>query len=85
MPNNTVLAVVTTQATITKQQARFLAARGADGVTVSVRPAHTRYDGDVTFACAAPDPSGRVPDVDVLGHLATEAVAEAVRSAVRPV
>jgi L-aminopeptidase/D-esterase-like protein len=84
VPDNTVLAVVATQANLTKQEVRFIAARGADGVTVSVRPAHTRYDGDVVFACAAPDPSGRVADVDVLGHLATEAVGEAVRSAVRP-
>lgn len=80
---NTVLAVVATKATIEKRDARFLAARGSDGMTISVRPAHTRYDGDVTFAVAAPDDSGRQPNLDVLGHLATEAVAEAVRNAVR--
>ena len=80
-PDNTVLAVVTTKANLEKREVRFLAARGADGITVSVRPAHTRYDGDVVFAVAAAD-EDRVPDLDVLGHLATEAVAQAVRNAV---
>ena len=83
-PDNTVLAVVTTKANLEKREVRFLAARGADGITVSVRPAHTRYDGDVVFAVAAADDRDRVPNLDVLGHLATEAVAEAIRNAVRP-
>ena len=81
---NTVLAVVVTTASVDKRDARFLAARGSDGITISVRPAHTRYDGDVVFAVAAPG-QGRVSpgELDVLGHLATEAVANAVRGAVR--
>lgn len=83
LPQNTVLAVVVMQANLEKRDVRFLAARGSDGVTQTIRPAHTRYDGDVVFACSAPDPSGRVPNLDVLGHLATEAVADAVRNAVR--
>lgn len=82
MPANTVLALVATKARLEKREVRFLAARGADGMTISVRPAHTRYDGDVVFAVAAPD-AGRTPNLDVLGHLATEAVAEAIRNAVR--
>ena len=83
-PANTVLAVVATRANLEKRDVRFLAARGSDGMTISVRPAHTRYDGDVVFGVAAPDETGRVPNLDVLGHLATEAVAEAIRNAVRP-
>lgn len=83
MPINTVLAVVATRASLDKRDARFLASRGSDGITVSVRPAHTRYDGDVVFACAAPGSETTSPgELDVLGHLATEAVAEAVRAAV---
>jgi L-aminopeptidase/D-esterase-like protein len=82
VPTNTVLALVAVQANIDKRVARWLAARGADGITTSVRPAHTRYDGDVVFALAAPDGSGGEPDVDALGVLATAAVAEAVRNAV---
>jgi L-aminopeptidase/D-esterase-like protein len=80
---NTVLAVVATRASLDKQSARFLAARGSDGITTSVRPAHTRYDGDVVFAIAAPGDGPTSPgELDVLGHLATEAVAAAVRAAV---
>jgi L-aminopeptidase/D-esterase-like protein len=82
-PVGTVLAVVTTCAALDKRDVRWLAARGADGITVSVRPAHTRYDGDVVFAVAAPAGAGEpAPDLDVLGHLATRAVASAVRNSV---
>lgn len=83
--SNTVLAVVTTNAALDKSQVRFLAARGSDGITKAVRPAHTRYDGDVVFAIAGPPPSGALPaNLDVLGLLATEVVAAAIRNAVRP-
>jgi len=82
-PGNTVLCAVTTRAGVEKRDARWLAARGADGVTVSIRPAHTRYDGDVAIAIVAPPEEGSPPgDLDVLGALATEAVATAVRNAV---
>lgn len=82
--SNTVLAVLATDARLDKRDVRFLAARGSDGVTVAVRPAHTRYDGDVVFAIAAPpESSGSPPSVDILGILATKAVAQAVRNAVR--
>lgn len=81
---DTVLAVVAVRGNLTKREARFLAARGSDGITVSVGPAHTRYDGDIVFAVAGPaqDPGDRT-DVDLLGVLATQAVAEAVRNSVR--
>ena len=86
LPANTVLVVVTTDAPLDKRQARWLAERGSDGTTVAVRPAHTRYDGDVTFAVAgSPDTSaaGVGPtDLDVLGFLATRAVSGAIRNAV---
>ncbi|MGH2747270.1 MAG: P1 family peptidase [Actinomycetota bacterium] len=82
-PFNTVLAVVACDAALGKRAVRWLAARGADGITVSVRPAHTRYDGDVVFACAAPsEDSAGEAELDLLGVLATEAVAAAVRGAV---
>jgi L-aminopeptidase/D-esterase-like protein len=82
--SNTVLAVVTTVAKLDKRDARWLAARGSDGITVSVRPAHTRYDGDVVFAVAAPSDTQGAANLDVLGYLATKAVAAAVRDAVSP-
>ena len=83
LPANTVLALVAVEGTFEKREVRWLAGRGSDGITVAVRPAHTRYDGDVVFALAAPPPPDAPPaDLDVLGPLATEAVATAVRDAV---
>jgi L-aminopeptidase/D-esterase-like protein len=69
-----------------KRDVRWIASRGSDGIARSVRPAHTRFDGDVVFACAAPaSREGRSPiEIDLVGYLATEAVAQAVRNAVRP-
>lgn len=82
-PANTVLAIVTVTASLDKRDVRFLASRGSDGITVAVKPAHTRYDGDVVFAVAAPGSAPATPhELDVLGHLATDAVARAVRNAV---
>jgi L-aminopeptidase/D-esterase-like protein len=84
-PVNTVLAVVATHASLDKREVKWLAARGSDGITTSVRPAHTRYDGDVCFALAAPPANESAEtNLDVLGVLATEAVARAVRGAVEP-
>ncbi|MPZ69709.1 MAG: peptidase S58 family protein [Actinobacteria bacterium] len=82
-PTNTVLALVAVEASLTKQEVRWLAGRGSDGITTVVRPAHTRYDGDVTFAVAAPPRAGSAPaNLDILGPLATQAVAAAIRAAV---
>jgi L-aminopeptidase/D-esterase-like protein len=79
---NTVLAVVATDATLDKRDVHWLAGRGSDGITISVRPAHTRYDGDVVFAVATGASETSGTDLDVLGYLATRAVATAVRAAV---
>ena len=81
---NTVLAVLATSARLDKRDVRFLAARGSDGITIAVRPAHTRYDGDIVFAIAGPREDAKdEANLDVLGVLATAAVAQAVRNAVR--
>ncbi len=79
---NTVLAVVATDATLDKRDVHWLAGRGSDGITVSVRPAHTRYDGDVVFTVATGASETAGTDLDLLGYLATQAVASAVRDAV---
>lgn len=82
-PGNTVLCVATMRAALEKRDVRWLASRASDGITVSIRPAHTRYDGDVAVTIAAPPEEGAAPpDLDVLGALTTEAVAKAVRTAV---
>jgi L-aminopeptidase/D-esterase-like protein len=82
LSTNTVLAVVATDAALDKREVRWLAARGSDGVTRTIRPAHTSYDGDITFAITAPREEGSRADLDILGPLAADAVANAVRNAV---
>jgi L-aminopeptidase/D-esterase-like protein len=49
---NTVLAVVATDADLTKTEAWRLAAAGHDGMARAVRPIHSMTDGDVVFSLA---------------------------------
>ena len=82
---NTVLVVVTTLARLSKVDVHFLAQRASDGVTRAVKPAHTRYDGDISFAIAVPAGPGRIAtaqDLDRLAVLASDATAAAIRNAV---
>lgn len=82
-PASTVIGLVATESNLDKREVRWLAARGSDGITVSIRPAHTRYDGDVVLACAAPRGDSQHPhELDILGRLATQAMASAIRDAV---
>ncbi len=49
---NTTLAVVATDAILTKAECTVLAKVAQDGVARAVRPAHTLFDGDCVFALA---------------------------------
>jgi putative pantetheine hydrolase len=49
---HTVLVVVATDATLAKSEAADLARVSQDGLVRAIRPAHTRFDGDVVFALA---------------------------------
>lgn len=63
---NTTLAVVATDAILTKAQARRLAVMAQDGLARAIHPVHTPLDGDVVFAVA----TGRVPLADPVSDLA---------------
>lgn len=77
---NTVLSVVATNAILTKPEAYLVARAGHDGVSTVVRPAHTRYDGDVVFSLG----TCRVEaSVDLVLGVAPLVVAEAIRQGVR--
>lgn len=56
-PLNTTLAVVATDAVLTRPQAQKLAGTAHDGLARAVRPAHSLSDGDTVFAMA----TGRRP------------------------
>jgi L-aminopeptidase/D-esterase-like protein len=77
---NTTLAVVATNAALTKVQANKLAQFASLGVARTIYPINTTFDGDITFALSA----GKLrADINALGIAAAEAVAEAVLRAVR--
>ena len=78
-PQNTTLAVVATNARLNKEQANKLAQMAQDGLARAIRPSHTMYDGDVVFALATGEEAG---DINLLGALAAEAVAQAIVRAV---
>jgi len=52
---NTTLVVVTTNAVLDAAACYALARTAQDGIGRAVRPAHTRYDGDVVFALSTAD------------------------------
>ncbi len=75
----TTLAVVATNARLGKGDCYLLAQSAHDGLARSLRPVHTRYDGDVAFSLATGDVDA---DLDQVREAAAEATALAVRSAV---
>ena len=79
---NTTLAVVATNARLTKPQAVKLAQMAQDGFARAVSPVHTPADGDTVFALAT---SARTEPDDLLlvGALAADVTAEAILRAVR--
>lgn len=62
-PLATTLAVIATDAALSKAQCQKVSGIGHDGLARSIHPVHTMYDGDTVFtlatgAAAAPDPAG---------------------------
>ena len=77
---HTTLVLVATDALLTKSDCFLLAQTGHHGLARALEPSHTRFDGDLVLAVA----TGVVEaHLDRLRTVATEVVAEAVRSAVR--
>lgn len=86
-PLNTTLAVVATDAALTKAQAQKLAGTSHDGIARAVRPVHLLNDGDTVFALATGE---RALDADPLAlndvlaagaDMVTRAIVRAVRAA----
>jgi L-aminopeptidase/D-esterase-like protein len=77
---NTTLAVVATNAVLTKERAQLLAQAGSEGLSLAVRPSHTMWDGDAVFSLGTGVVETPQP---VLERMAMRAVAEAIRRGVR--
>ncbi|HEY2187642.1 MAG TPA: P1 family peptidase [Caldimonas sp.] len=78
----TTLAIVATDAVLTKAEASKVAQMAHDGLARSIQPVHTMGDGDVVFALAT-GASGRAAATTLLGALAADVLADAVVRAVR--
>jgi L-aminopeptidase/D-esterase-like protein len=79
----TTIAIVATDARLTKAEAQRLAIAAHDGIARAVVPAHTPFDGDLVFAAAtgqadAPDPTAQM----WLGHVAAMCLTRAIARAV---
>jgi len=77
---STTLAVVATDATLTKAEAKRLAIMAQTGMARAIYPVHTPLDGDVVFAVAtgckpAPDPAA---GLTALGTAAANCLARAI-------
>jgi L-aminopeptidase/D-esterase-like protein len=73
--SNTVIGVVATNASLTKEQANKVAQMAHDGLARAVRPAHTMLDGDTLFALSI---GKKGADVNMIGAYAAEVTAEAI-------
>jgi len=74
---DTTLCVVATNAKFTREQITKVAMMAQDGIARVVRPSHTLFDGDVVFALSMAS-SELVTDVNIVGSVATELVAQAI-------
>ena len=76
----TTLVAVATDAGLSRTDLLRFAVRAHDAMAVSLRPAHTRYDGDAVFAVSC----GTVAvDLDAAGEAVFEAVGRAIEAGVR--
>ena len=79
---STTLAVVATDAVLTKVEATKVARMAHDGLARTIDPVHTMLDGDTVFALAT-GAAGVPADVTTVGAAAATVLAQAVLAAVR--
>src|SRR5665647_2145031 len=82
MGGSTTLAVVATDAELTKPQAAKVAQMAHDGLARAIDPVHTMLYGDTVFALAT-GRAERAADVTAVGSAAATVLATAVLAAVR--
>ncbi|MFI1186986.1 P1 family peptidase [Streptomyces californicus] len=85
-PFNTTIAVVATDADLTRAQAQKLAGTAHDGLARAVRPVHLLTDGDTVFTLATgqrPVPAGDPAAVNEILAAGADVLARAIVKAVR--
>lgn len=87
---NTTIAVIATNASLSKVEVNKVAQMAHDGMAQVIRPAHTMFDGDTIFALALgsrsqtrPDPTSSASHVSTIGAAAAATLARAIVKAVR--
>ncbi len=87
---NTTIAVVATNASLTKEQTNKIAQMAHDGIAQTIRPAHTMFDGDTIFGLAMGPKSHIMTNstiaasqVSTIGAIAATTLARAIIKAVR--
>jgi L-aminopeptidase/D-esterase-like protein len=81
---NTTIAVVATDAVLTKAEAKRLAIAAHAGFARAIWPSHTPFDGDLVFALAT-GASGRKPSLDAFVDLGAAAASTMSRAIARGV
>jgi len=76
---NTTLVALATDARLTRSDLLRLIVRSHDALAATIRPAHTRYDGDIVFAVSCGDEEA---DMDLLCETAFNVSSSAIISAV---
>ena len=76
---NTTLAVVATDAAVSRSELTRLAVRAQDALAACLRPSHTRLDGDTCFAVSCGDRTGLLENI---AEGAFEAVGRAIEDAI---
>ena len=79
MPTNTTIGAVITNAALSKAQLCKLAGMAHDGYARAIRPVHTSMDGDSIYGLSVGDVKA---DLDVVGTLAADVMAQAIANAV---
>lgn len=77
---NTTLAVVATNASLSRAELTRVAIRGQDAYSACIRPVHTTWDGDTCFAVSCGDVTS---PVDVVAEAGFVAVGRAIEAAIR--
>jgi len=78
---NTTIAIVATDAPLTKAECTRLAIAAHDGMARALVPSHTPFDGDLVFALST-GRSSATADPILLGHAAATCLARAIARAV---
>lgn len=84
MPQNTTIAIVATDADMSRAEAKRLAVMAEGGLVKALRPTHAALDGDTVFAAATARAARAPSPVDLIeiGVIAADCLARAVARAV---